>query len=161
MFIPKPSRNSYSGPRDFRLISLIVFLLKTMDTLVDRFLKGEILAIMPLYPNQHAYQAGKSVEMAFYQLVVVVEKALDLQEAALGVFLDTEGAFNITSYDSMCAALFKHRVDYTIVHGLELPWRTAWLQQLSVDLPRMLWYLGVAYREVFCQHAYGALLLMI
>jgi hypothetical protein len=29
MFIPKPSRNSYIGPRDFRLISLTLFLFKT------------------------------------------------------------------------------------------------------------------------------------
>jgi len=45
--------------------------------------------------------------------------------------------------------------------GLELPWRAAWLQQISVDLPRMLRYLEVAYREVFCHHSYGDLLLMI
>jgi hypothetical protein len=54
---------------------------------------------MPLHPNQHAYQAGKSVEMAFHQLVVQDEKVLDQQETALGVFLNTEGMFN-TSYDS-------------------------------------------------------------
>ena len=48
---------------------------------------------MPLHPNQHAYQAGKSVEMALHQLVVRVEKALDQQEISLGAFLDIEGAF--------------------------------------------------------------------
>jgi len=46
--------------------------------------------------------------------VVRVEKALDQQETALGIFLDIEGAFNNT-YDSMCAALAKHVVDYIIV----------------------------------------------
>jgi len=79
MFIPKQWRNSYSGPRDFSLISLT------------------------------------SIEMALHHLVVQVEKALDLQETALSVFLDTQGAFNNTSYESKCAALFKHGVDYTIV----------------------------------------------
>ena len=33
----------------------------------------------------------------------------------MGVFLDTEGAFNNTSYDSICVALIKHEVDYTII----------------------------------------------
>ena len=94
--------------------SLTPFLHKTMERLVERFLRDEILALKPLYPNQHAYQAGKSVEMALHQLVVWVEKALDQQEIALGVFLDI-GAFNNTSYDSMCAALARHGVDYTIV----------------------------------------------
>jgi hypothetical protein len=86
--------------------------------LVARFLRDEILAIMPLHPNQHAYQAGKSVEIALHQLMVRVEKAFDLQETALCVFLDTEGALNNTSYDSNCAALFKHGVDYTITRWI-------------------------------------------
>jgi hypothetical protein len=47
--------------------------------------------------------------------MVRVEKALDRQEIALGVFLDIEGVFNNTSYDSMCAALAKCWVYYTII----------------------------------------------
>jgi len=96
-------------------MSFTSFLLKTMERLVDRFLRDEILALKPLHPNQHAYQAGKSVETALHQLVVRVEKALDQQEIALGIFLDIEGVFNSTSYDSTCAALARHGVDYTIV----------------------------------------------
>jgi hypothetical protein len=96
VIIPKPSRNSYSGPRDYRPISLTSFLLKAMERLVDKYPRDEALAIMPLHPNQHAYQAGKSVEKALHQLIVRVEKVLDQQEIALGAFLDIEGAFNNT-----------------------------------------------------------------
>ena len=91
LFIPKPGRSSYCGPRDFRPISFTSFLLKTMDRLVDRFLRDEVLVSQPLHPNQHAYQAGKSVETALRQLVVRVEKALDQQEIALGVFRHRRG----------------------------------------------------------------------
>jgi len=70
-----------------------------MERLVDRFLRDEILALQPLHPNQHAYQARKSVETALQQLVVRAEKAHDQQEIALGVFLDIEWAFDNTSYD--------------------------------------------------------------
>jgi hypothetical protein len=115
VFIPKPSRNSYTGPRDFRPISLTSFLLKTMEKLVDRYLRDGALALRPLNPNQHAYQAGKSVETALHQLVIRVEKVLDQQEIALGVFLDIEGAFNYISFDSMCAALIGRGVSSTIV----------------------------------------------
>jgi hypothetical protein len=59
VFIPKPARNSYSGPRDYRPISLTSFLLKTLGRLVDRYLRVEALALVPLHSNQHAYQAGK------------------------------------------------------------------------------------------------------
>lgn len=123
VFIPKPSRSSYCGPRDLKPISLTSFLLKTMERLVDRFLRDEILAHQSLHPNQRAYQAGKSVETALHQLVVRVEKALDQQEIALRVFLDIEGAFDNTSYDSMCSALTRHGVDQTIV-----PWIRATLE---------------------------------
>jgi hypothetical protein len=44
VFIPKPRRNSYSGPRDFRPISLTSLLLKTMERLLDRYLREEALA---------------------------------------------------------------------------------------------------------------------
>jgi hypothetical protein len=37
IFIPKSGKNPYSGPRDFRLISLTSFLFKTIDRLVVRF----------------------------------------------------------------------------------------------------------------------------
>jgi hypothetical protein len=100
VFISKPGRDSYGGPNDFRPISLSSFLLKTMERLVDRFLRDEILAFMPLHPNQHAYQAGKSVEMALHQLMVWVQKALHQQDTALGVFIDIEGVFKYTSHNS-------------------------------------------------------------
>ena len=44
-FVSKPGRNSYGGPRDFRPISLTWFLLKTLERLVKRFLRDEILAL--------------------------------------------------------------------------------------------------------------------
>jgi len=59
--------------------------------------------------------AGYLSQMAFHQLMIRVEKALDQQEIALGVFLNIEGAFNNTPYDSMCATLVRHGVDHTIV----------------------------------------------
>jgi len=58
------------------------------------------------------------VETAIHQLVVRVEKALDQQEIALGVFLDIEGAFDNTSCDSMCSTLTRHGVGQTIVRWI-------------------------------------------
>jgi hypothetical protein len=117
VFIPKPGKNSYTGPRDFRPINLTSFLLKTLERLVDRYIRDGAFAVKPLHPNQHAYQAGKFVETALPQLVRV-EKVLDQQELALGVFLDIEGAYNYTSFDSMCTALCGCGVDSTIVQWI-------------------------------------------
>ena len=54
VFIHKPGRSSYCGPTDFRPISLTSFLLKTMDRLVDRFLRDEIWRFSHFTPiNTH------------------------------------------------------------------------------------------------------------
>jgi hypothetical protein len=60
VFIPKPGKATYGRPKDYRPISLTSFLLKTMERLVDRFIRDEMAVISPLHPNQHAYQAGIS-----------------------------------------------------------------------------------------------------
>jgi len=74
---------------------------------MDRYLRDGALDLMSLHPNQHAYQAGRFVEKALYDLMVQVE-VLDQKEKALGVFLDIEGTFNYTSFDSMCTAPGRH-----------------------------------------------------
>jgi hypothetical protein len=85
-----------------------------MERLVDRYLRDEMLVSSPLHPNQNAYQAGKSTETALHQLIIRIQKVLDQRQTALGAFLYIEGAFNNTSYDSICAALVRHGVSPTI-----------------------------------------------
>jgi hypothetical protein len=63
----------------------------------------------------NTHTTGKSVDTVLHQLAVRVGKALNQQKTGQRVFLDTESAFSNTSCDSMCAAIFKHGVDYTIV----------------------------------------------
>ena len=53
---------------------------------------------------------GKSTESALHQLVGRTEKALDSREYSLGVFFDTEGAFNNTSCKSIRLALDEWKV---------------------------------------------------
>jgi hypothetical protein len=109
---------------------------KTIERLVDRYLRDEALAIAPLHSDQHAYQAGKSVETALHQLVVRVKKVLDQQEIALGAFLDIEGAFNNTCYDTMHDALVRYGSEDTIVQWiratLEVRVAVATLNEISV-----------------------------
>jgi hypothetical protein len=102
-----------------------------LERLVDRYIRDRALVIKPLHPNQHAYQAGKSVETALHQLIVRVEKVLDQRELALGVFLDIEGAYNYTSFDSMCTALCGSGVNSTTVRWIRATLEGRWLWRLS------------------------------
>jgi len=100
------------------------------------------------------------VETALHQLVVRVEKALDQQEIAVGVFLDIEGAFNNTSYDSMCEDLVRHGVDHTIVRWVKATLEGRQATATLGSISRVLLYPENARREVCCRLSYGALLLM-
>jgi hypothetical protein len=51
VFIPKPGKANYGGPKDYRPMSLASFLLKTMERLVDRFIRDELAVSSPLHLN--------------------------------------------------------------------------------------------------------------
>jgi hypothetical protein len=63
---------------------------------------------------QQAYLKGKSTETALHDLVYKIDGSLAEKEFALGVFLDVEGAFDNTSFDSMDDAASDHGVCSTI-----------------------------------------------
>jgi len=104
-FIPKLGKLDYSTAKAFRPISLTSFLLKGLEKLVDRYLRMGPLTELPLYPRQHAFEAGKSTESALHQLIGKIERTLSFKQYALGVFFDIEGAFDNSSPLSVATPL--------------------------------------------------------
>jgi len=115
VFIPKPGKNGHILAKDFRPISLTSFILKTLERLVDRFLKSGPLLRRTLAPSQYAYREGKSTDTALHHLVSEVETQLEAKGYALGVFIDIEGAFDSTSNKSIKEAMTKHEVPEALV----------------------------------------------
>ena len=105
-----PGKTDYTGPKSFQPLSLTSFLLKGLEKLVDRHLRDGPMAVLPMHPRQHAYQAGKSTESALHQLVGRIEKALDAKEFALEIFFDIEGAFDNTPCNAVRTALEEWRI---------------------------------------------------
>ncbi len=99
VFIPKVGRLSYSDPKSFRPISLMSFLLKTLEKIVLRHIWEKALVDFPFHVNQHAYITGRSCDSALHHLVCRIEKTLEEKEIALGAFLDIEGVFDNTCTD--------------------------------------------------------------
>lgn len=56
VFILKPGRNGHILAKDFRSISLTFFILKTLEGLVDPFLRTGPLTLHPLPSSQYAYR---------------------------------------------------------------------------------------------------------
>jgi hypothetical protein len=109
-FIPKPEKMDYTEDKAYRPISLSSFLLKTMEKLVDRHVRDRVLRTHPLHRNQHAYQKGKSTETALHNVVTRIEYAIELKDIALGAFLDIEGTFDRTSFDTIKQAAERHSI---------------------------------------------------
>jgi ribonuclease HI len=109
-FIPKAGKTDYTDPRASRPISLMSFILKGLERLVDRYIREDALVSNPLHQYQFAYQAGKSTEAALHCLVNKVEKTLDQQEFGLAVFIDIEGAFDNTPFSVIIESAERHGI---------------------------------------------------
>jgi hypothetical protein len=110
-FIPKPEKLDYTEAKAYRPISLSSFMLKTMEKLVDRHVRDGTLKIHPLHRNQHVYHIGKSTETALHNVVTRIEYAIKHKDIALGAFLDIEGAFHRTSFDTIKQAVERHGIE--------------------------------------------------
>jgi len=68
-------------------------MLKTLERIVDRHIKEELLTVAPLHEKQYAYRAVRSTEVALHHLVLRLEKGNAPGCATLATFVDIEGAF--------------------------------------------------------------------
>ena len=127
-FIPKPGKTSHSVAKDFRPISLTSFLLKTLERLLDFYVRGEVLKKFPLHVNQHAYQVGKSTDTALHQMTQKIEHMLKNGKVALGCFMDVEGAFDNTDFEVITRAAENREVK-----GLAVRWIVRMLSGRTVE----------------------------
>jgi hypothetical protein len=56
--------------------------MKTMKKLVERHIRDGALKKDPLHRNQHAYQIGKSIEIAFHNVATCTESATEYKGTA-------------------------------------------------------------------------------
>ena len=98
VFIPKAGRSNYEVSKAFRPISLMSFILKTLEKLLDKNIRINDLKENKLSPKQFAYQEGKGTETALHDIVTTIEHSFRKRETALAVFIDIEGAFDNTAF---------------------------------------------------------------
>lgn len=118
IFLPKAGKENYYEAKSFRPISLTSFLLKTLEKLIDKYIRENVLKERPLSVFQHAYQPGKSTDTALYNLSYILEKNVKEKEIALAIFLDIEGAFDKVPISSIVQALELKGVNKVIVNWI-------------------------------------------
>jgi hypothetical protein len=107
MFIPEPRKAIYTEAKAYCPISLSSFMLKTMEKLVYRHIRDEILGLRTPHEYQFAYQPGRSTETALHHMITHIEEAVENSE-------DIEGAFYSTSFDIITKAAKQHGLEDTI-----------------------------------------------
>lgn len=129
IFIPKPGKNNYSEPGAYRPISLMSFILKALEKVIDSRIRNVNLIERPLDTSQHAYQPGKSTESALHEMFTYTEKAIYQEKGfAVGVFIDFKGAFDKTNTQVMLNALRNHNVESWIIE-----WFKAMLENRDIQ----------------------------
>jgi ribonuclease HI len=128
VFIPKPGKDSYDRASSWRPISLTSFLLKTMERVIDRYLRTPILVERLQEAGQCAYLRGISTEAAMHRLVAMAERALRGQEVAIAVFLDIEGAFSHATTRSLISAMRREGLSELCIR-----WVRGMLENRSVE----------------------------
>jgi hypothetical protein len=112
VFIPKPGK-LLSQAKSLRPISLMSFIHKLLEKLLNRHIRGAVLAKKPLHRYKFAYRAGMSTETALFQVVHRLEMSFKHKNDALGVFLDIEGAFDNTSFNAMVVVVRERGLEKT------------------------------------------------
>jgi len=73
--IPKAGKINHCSPKDYRPISLSSFLVKTLERLLDLYLRTK-LTPQAFSGAQHAYVKGRSVETVLHEVVRTIEGSL-------------------------------------------------------------------------------------
>lgn len=117
VFIPKAGKINHCKAKDYRPISLSSFLLKTLERILDEYLRGKFNPIL-ISGSQHAYIKGKSTETALHEVVLTIEKSLEYSQFTLAAFLDIEGAFNNVTTEAIIGGLQSIGTDPTIANWI-------------------------------------------
>lgn len=119
IFIPKPGKEDYGDPKAHRPISLMSFMLKTLEKIIDKHIKSKYLTNFPIHGAQHAYQEGKGTETALHELFTIIGKTFEEKEICLAAFIDIEGAFDNTATDTIIKAARKYEFKPWIINWME------------------------------------------
>ena len=118
IFIPKPGKKDYSEVRSFRPISLLSFLLKSIERLAYWEIiedSGDAL----ISKNQHAFRKNYSTETALSVLVDNIEDCITRSNYALICNLDIQGAFDNALYSTILDSMVKNNIKPKLVKWFE------------------------------------------
>lgn len=115
IFLPKANKGRYDSANSFRPITLMSFVLKTLEKLIVKFLTPTIKQI---HKNQYAYLKQRSTIQAINDVVTRIEEGLEQKLYVWTSFLDISGAFDSLAFPTIKNALEKQKVNIVIINWI-------------------------------------------
>ena len=115
---PKPQKSDYGEAGSFRPISLTQFFFKTMERVVEWFLREHADNFGTLSEMQHAYSGTKGTDSALSTLVNMIESYILRKGLCLVISVDIQGAFDNLATIAIKKLMVdnKNRPDDQVVH---------------------------------------------
>jgi ribonuclease HI len=107
VFLPKPGKDSYEKVNAYRMVTLTDFSLKWLERLVLWHLERDLGVHQKMDHRQFGFKKESSTETALHNLVRRIEKAMESEKYALGIFIDIENAFPTVSEHGIVKALVR------------------------------------------------------
>lgn len=117
IFIPKADKEKYDDPKSYRPISLMSFIMKTLEHLICFHLEDKL---ENLRKEQYAYRKGRSTVEAINDVVTNIEKNLSNKKSTWALFADIKGAFDSLKHTAITKALKKNNVENEIIKWIEV-----------------------------------------
>lgn len=115
IFIPKPGKVNYQNAKDFRPISLMSFLLKTLEKLVAEHI---VTMLHKLHPKQYAYMKGRDATQALNDFTHIINKRLHDKQVTFTSFNDISGAFDKPDFELVKKSLEKFGLEKILTNWI-------------------------------------------
>jgi ribonuclease HI len=106
-FIPKVGRTDVERAKSMRPISLMSFLLKFLEKVINDKIRTTYLVDNDLSDHQHAYRRQRGTDSALHAIINPIERNLAHKGVTVAVFIDIEGAFDNTGFNTIVEAAQK------------------------------------------------------
>ena len=133
--IPIFKKGDQQDCNNYRHVSLLSNISRTIEKLVHRQLYGFLEFNNYLYTNQYGFRNLHSTNHALITITEKIRKAIDNGEITCGVFLDLQKAFDTNDHDILFSKL-----EHYGIHRVPLIWSKTFLTNNTNMFPAKILY---------------------